>query len=75
MKIDDATVTQNVIDELVAEDNLDESTIAVAARLGVVHLMGSVPTDADRRDACKAAARANGVVRVIDDLKVQTLAL
>lgn len=75
MDIDDATVIQNVIDELAGEDNLEESTIAVAAKGGVVHLSGTVSTEADRRDARSAAARAAGVVRVVDDLHVRTLAV
>lgn len=73
MNIDDATLVQNVIDELEADDNLEESTIAVAAKDGVVHLTGTVTTDADRRAAENAAKRANGVTRVVDDLRVETL--
>jgi len=75
MDIDDAAVTQNVIDELAAEGNLEVSTIAVAVKAGVVHLIGTVSTDADRRDAQTAAKRASGVLRVIDDLRVETLAI
>lgn len=71
MRINDESVTQNVIDELRADDNLDESTIAVAVRDGMVHLAGIVPTEVDRGDAERDAKQARGVRGVINDLRVE----
>ena len=72
MRINDESITQGVIDELKADDNLDESTIAVAVTDGIVHLVGTVPTGADRSDAEADAKKARGVQRVINDLRVVT---
>jgi BON domain len=74
MRINDESVTQGVIDELKADDNLDESTIAVAVREGIVHLVGTVPTNADRTDAEADAKKARGVLAVVNDLRVAELA-
>jgi len=74
MRINDESVTQGVIDELKADDNLDESTIAVAVRDGIVHLVGTVPTEADRNDAAADAKKARGVRGVVNNLRVEQLA-
>ncbi len=64
----DENIQQDVIDELAAEDTLQMSTIGVAVKDGVVHLVGTVPSDADRRNAVRACNRVADVRAVVDDL-------
>jgi len=70
MKITDDTIIENVVAELAADDNLDESTIAVSATDGIVHLSGTVPTHTDHGDAERVAKHAVGVRGVVNELQV-----
>lgn len=64
----DDQLQQDVIDELGAEGNLDASTIAVAVRDGVVTLLGSVPSFAEKHVAERAVKRVGGVRGFVDKL-------
>jgi osmotically-inducible protein OsmY len=65
---DDERLQQDVIDELAAEDNLDASTIGVAVRDGLVELVGTVPSVAEKHCAERAVRRVGGVRGIVDKL-------
>lgn len=71
MRKTDATIEQDVIDELAAESDLDASTIGVAVKNGTIHLVGRVTNVADRHTAHRAAARVRGARGIADELSVE----
>jgi osmotically-inducible protein OsmY len=72
MKKPDTSIQQDVIDELTAESDLDASTIGVAVKNGMVHLVGQVTTLADQQTAERAAHRVAGARGIVDHLKVES---
>ena len=66
----DELLEQAIIDELAANGNLDRSTIAVSVKNGIVHLFGTLRTDADRDEARAKVKGVRGVREVHDDLNV-----
>jgi osmotically-inducible protein OsmY len=71
-RVDDAKITATVKAKLVADRTQNLVNVNVDTRDGVVHLQGSVPTDADRMSAEKLAAETTGVRSVQNDLTVRT---
>lgn len=69
MKKTDAQIQQDVIDTLGAEGNLDASTIGVAVKDGVVELLGSVPSFAEKAVAERAVRRIGGIRDIVDKLR------
>lgn len=70
--VDDMTVTARVKSHLAADEGLRTLTdINVDTNDGVVRLSGTVPTEEAKQMAEKAAARAEGVRSVQNDLKVE----
>jgi osmotically-inducible protein OsmY len=68
MKKTDEQLQQDIIDELAAEGNLDASTIGVAVRDGMVELVGSVPSVAEKHVAERTVRRVGGVRGIVDKL-------
>jgi osmotically-inducible protein OsmY len=71
-KVDDAKITATVKAKLVADKAQNLVKVNVDTREGVVHLQGTVPTDADRMAAERLAADTHGVRSVQNDLTVST---
>jgi osmotically-inducible protein OsmY len=67
----DAQLRHDVQAELDWELSLNDAQVGVTVRHGVVTLTGSVPTDADKVAAERAANRVYGVETVDDDLVVR----
>lgn len=65
----DDRLQQDVIDELAAEGNLDASTIAIAVKSGIVTLLGTVPSFAEKAVAERTVRRVGGVRRIVDKLR------
>jgi osmotically-inducible protein OsmY len=70
-RVDDAQITAAVKAKLVADRVRNLVAVNVDTRDGVVHLQGTVPTDADRMEAERLATQTNGVRNVMNDLKVR----
>lgn len=66
----DENIKKDIIDELYWDNRIDASKINITVEDGVVMLSGDVPTYADISNARAAAWRLDGVVDVIDNLKV-----
>lgn len=66
----DTTITTKVKAKMAANTGLSSFRIHVTTVNGVVTLRGTVDTAATRNLALHVAANTDGVVRVIDDLKV-----
>jgi hyperosmotically inducible protein len=71
-RVDDAKITAAVKAKLVADRARNLVAVNVDTREGVVHLKGTVPTDADRMEAERIATQTQGVRAVTNDLKVRT---
>lgn len=70
MEKTDDQLQQDVIDELGAEGNLDASTIAIAVKSGIVTLLGTVPSSAEKAVAERTARRVGGVRGIVDKLRM-----
>ena len=70
--IKDGWLVMKVHSEFVNEDVLAGSNIDVDVKNGVVTLQGTVPSEAARKQAVSIARATDGVVQVVDRLKVGT---
>jgi osmotically-inducible protein OsmY len=71
MMTSDTQLQRDVIDELEWDPSLDASKIGVAAKEGIVTLMGEVGTFAEKLSAERAAKRVFGVKGVANDIEVK----
>lgn len=69
-QIDDAILSSNVSDALSGDPDLQRYDIVVDASNGVVTLLGAVGTEMEIAKAGMIAERVDGVVRVINKLRV-----
>lgn len=69
-RIDDTTITTTIRAKYFVDTTVKSSAINVSAKDGVVLLEGAVPSEAARRQAIAIAQNSDGVVQVIDRLKV-----
>ncbi|MHB1277824.1 MAG: BON domain-containing protein [Bacteroidia bacterium] len=67
----DATIKQNVLDELDWEPSIDAAKVGVTVQDGIVTLSGHVSTYAEKRAAEKAAMRVFGVKAVVEEIDVK----
>ena len=70
-KIDDATITTKIQAKYFLDRDVKAGAMDVTTKDGVVLLDGSVPTQAARDRALLLARETDGVVQVVDRLKVQ----
>lgn len=71
MKYDEVDIQKDVLEELDWEPSIDAEDIGVTVREGVVTLIGTVDTYAEKLEAEKAAFRIKGVQAVANDLEVK----
>lgn len=69
--ITDAEVTEEVMEELRADPQVDLSHVGAESHGGKVVLMGSVVDPVEKEAAYRAAAKARGVRQVIGQIKIQ----
>lgn len=69
-KVDDAVITTKVKAKLSTDQAKSLVNVDVDTKDGVVHLQGMVPSLEDKADAGRLARDTEGVVDVINDLKV-----
>jgi hyperosmotically inducible protein len=69
-KITDAWILTKVKTQFVAEDALKDSNINVDVTDHVVHLRGTVASEAGKRRAAEIARKTDGVLRVENELRV-----
>jgi hypothetical protein len=69
-KIDDAWITTKVKTKLSTEHVKSLVNVDVDTKDGVVHLQGTVPTMEDKAQAERLARDTDGVISVMNDLKV-----
>jgi osmotically-inducible protein OsmY len=69
-KIDDAWITTKVKTKLSTEHVKSLVNVDVDTKDGVVHLQGMVPTMEDKAQAERLARDTDGVISVMNDLKV-----
>jgi osmotically-inducible protein OsmY len=69
--IDDTNITATVKTKLTAEKASNFTRIDVDTNRGVVHLNGTVASDADRARAAQIASQVGGVRSVVNNLQVQ----
>lgn len=67
----DEVLQQDVCNALGREEELETSTIGVAVRDGIVHLLGSVPTQADSDEAETVCRNVRNVAGVVNELHVE----
>jgi hyperosmotically inducible protein len=67
----DNAITYNVQSQLLASDQLRHANIEVTTKNGVVTLGGTLTSYELRRTAADMARHTGGVVRVVDDMRVQ----
>lgn len=70
--IDDAAITTKVKTALIRDDTLSAFDINVETYKGTVQLSGFVESDEDVERAEEVASRVGGVVKVRNDLRVQS---
>jgi osmotically-inducible protein OsmY len=68
----DEQISKAIQTRFAATDDLDDSKIAVEVSDGVARLTGTVKTRTDQVTALSAARSMVGVVRVIDELQLET---
>ena len=73
-RIRDSEIEQWVLRELEFERGLSAKELCVFCVDGIATLSGTVKTDHEKRAAVRGAARAAGVQRVIDNIKVNVAA-
>lgn len=69
--MDDATLKQSVIDELVWRPDIDSAHIGVTANNGIITLSGYVPNYAQKYEAEQAVKGVSGVRGVAEELEVR----
>lgn len=69
-QIDDAAVTAKIKAKLAADPEVNPFEIDVDTTDGVVRLSGMVEDRGDRDEAVRIARNTDGVIRVVDDLKI-----
>ena len=69
--MDDSTLTDDVVNELVWGTALEPDNIGVTVHDGAVTLSGYVSTFAEKRAALRAAERVHGVQAVADEIQVR----
>lgn len=67
----DASLRDDIIDELNWEPSVDSSKIGVAVKDGIVTLSGTVPSFIEKTDAEKAVKRVDGVKAVVQNIDVK----
>jgi len=73
-KVDDSAITTKVKAKLTADHAKNLVKVHVDTEKGVVHLKGTVPTDADRAEAERLARDTSGVTDVVNELQVASSA-
>jgi hypothetical protein len=71
-KPDDAALVTNIQSQMFSDSLLKNSDLHINSSKGVVSLSGTVPNDAARLEAYKVASRTPGVVKVDDQMTVQS---
>lgn len=71
-KPDDAALVTNIQSQMFSDALLKNSDLHINSSKGVVTLSGTAPNDAARLEAYKLAAQTPGVVRVDDQMTVQS---
>jgi len=71
-RVDDAMITSKVKTKLATDGAKSLINVDVDTKDGVVHLQGTVPSLEDKAQAEREARATEGVVSVINDLKVPT---
>jgi osmotically-inducible protein OsmY len=69
-RVDDALVTTKIQSKFFLDDQVKAGSIDVTSKDGVVLLQGTVPNEAARKQALSIARDTEGVVQVVDRLKV-----
>jgi hypothetical protein len=64
----DANIAQNIKAAFLADGSLRQCAIDITARNGIVTLVGSVNSNADKTNAVQIASQQHGVAQVIDQL-------
>lgn len=67
----DASLRDDIIEELNWEPSIDSSKIGVAVKDGIVTLSGTVPSFNEKTDAEKAVKRVDGVKAVVQHIEVE----
>ena len=67
-RVDDTALTASVKAKLVADRAQNMVNVNVDVKDGVVHLRGAVPTETDKYEAERLAARTQGVKAVVNEL-------
>jgi hyperosmotically inducible periplasmic protein len=70
-RVDDTVLTTAVKAKLVADRAKNMVNVNVDVKDGVVHLRGTVATEADKYEAERLAARTQGVKAVVNELTTQ----
>ena len=73
MNDSDSRIEQCVLRELRLEDSVISKEFCVLCSDGTATLRGTLANESEKRAVLRAAARAVGVARVIDNLKVSEL--
>ena len=71
-KVDDAGLVTTIKSQMFSDEQLKNASLQVTSTKGEVTLAGSVPSDAARYDAYKIATQTPGVVKVNDQMSVQS---
>jgi hyperosmotically inducible protein len=71
-KVDDAAVLTKVKTKLATDNAKSLVKVNVDVKDGVVHLKGTVPTEADKAQAEKIAQNTDGVTQVVNELMVNS---
>jgi len=69
-RLDDTTLTTNIQSKFFVDDQVKAGSIEVSSNDGVVQLAGTVPNEAARKKAISIARSTDGVVQVVDRLKI-----
>lgn len=67
----DASLRDDIIEELNWEPSVDSSKIGVAVKDGIITLSGTVPSFIEKMDAEKAVKRVDGVRAVVQNIDVK----
>ena len=73
-KVDDAAITTKVKAKLTADHVKNLVKVNVDTENGVVHLKGTVPTEADKAEAERIVRSTDGVSEVVNELQVASSA-
>lgn len=70
--VPDAQIQADVLKQLASDASLQNQNIQASVAFGTVTLTGSVTDENARRTAEQAAAKANGVAKIVDELTIGT---